>query len=135
MEERDYIFNNSEAPIHVFIGLDGREVSAEELHFVWKSRNFKPEGYNSWYSDRMYESNPEKFRSSVVAVWPYIPDRQFFDCTEPEDVNKFLNLYLGRDVELTAILMAVNASTGYPYWMFIWEENSDNTDIAGGEVE
>lgn len=121
-----YIDYQSLSPLHVFIGIDGEEVGANDLHFVWKSCDFKQDGVHSEYSDRMFERNPEKFRESVAKVWPYMPERQFFDCVEPEDVNKFLNNYLGMDVKLTAIMMALNVSTGYPYWLFIWEEVSYN---------
>lgn len=120
--DREYISWYGESPPLSFYNLDGEEVSAKDLHFVWKSENYKRVGSKSEYSDRMFESDSVKFRNSVAKVWPTMPDRQFFHCTEPADINEFLNLYLGKGVKLTAILMGYNASTDYPYWMFIWEE-------------
>lgn len=122
VHREQYCVDGSGCAIPTFIGWDGELVDVRTEHFVWKSEKFRKEGFKSAYSDRLYEQDSSKFRASVAAVWPSMPERQFFHCVEPEDVNKFLNLYMSREVTLTAIMMGYNKSTDYPFWIFFWEE-------------
>ena len=95
-----------------FVGLDGRPVarSPHEYHYsydefvLFRSRSFRPES----------------------------PESQSFSRMSSKDAEKFLSLYVGRPVELTAVLQGCNASDGNPYWVFFYKEKNA-TPIAKGE--
>ena len=78
---------------------------------------------DSWvYSDRMLQWDRKAFENAVHKVWPTKSENQMFYDRKPEDLNKFLNLYFGKDVTLTAVLQGCNISNGYPYWIFAYRE-------------
>jgi hypothetical protein len=110
-------------------GLNGEPVERSPLLFPYSYDEFviyKTEEYettdSSVYSDRMKQWDGEAFKKACATVWPENPSCQSFHSRSPEDINKFLNLYLNKEVKLTAILQGCNASNGYPYWLFVFKE-------------
>lgn len=86
---------------------------------VWDNGYCKEKSH-SLYSDRMWQWNYEKFDKCCEMVFGN-SGQMFYDRT-PEDINSFINLYLGKEVRLTAILQGCNVSTGFPYWVFVYEK-------------
>lgn len=74
------------------------------------------------YSDRMLQWDRKTFSKAVREVWPDKPEGQMFSGKKPEDINRFLCLYFGKEVRLTAVLQGCNVGNGYPYWIFAYKE-------------
>lgn len=72
------------------------------------------------YSDRLWEWDSKKYNKCCREVFGN--QGQFFSNRKPEDIERFLSLYFGKEVKLTAILQGCNAGNGYPYWVFLYEE-------------
>lgn len=72
------------------------------------------------YSDRMYQWNPDKYNMCALEVFG--DTGQFFYNRSNEDIEKFISMYLGYKVVLLAVHVEDNASNGYPYWVFLYEE-------------
>jgi len=75
------------------------------------------------YSDRLYQWDYKKFNSCCQEVFG--DTGQYFDNRKPEDIERFLSLYLGTNVKLTAIQKECNVSSGFPLWVFFYEQNND----------
>lgn len=88
---------------------------------VFKSRRFEKTDCMV-YHDRMMQWSGSAFAKAVCEVWPDKPQSQMFSGKRPADINRFLNLYFGKEVELTAVLQGCNVSNGYPYWIFAYKE-------------
>ena len=86
---------------------------------LYKSPDYKDVNYCTEYSDRLYKRNWKKFNECCEAVFGN--HGQLFDERSPEDINKFLNMYLEYPVKLTAVLNCCNQSSGFPYFCFIYE--------------
>jgi hypothetical protein len=71
------------------------------------------------YSDRLMQWDYDKFNRCCMNVWEN--QGQYFDNRQPKDIEKFLSLYLGKDINLTLMLEGCNVSNGYPYWVFFYE--------------
>jgi len=78
---------------------------------------------NAVYSDRLYQWDYKKFNSCCQEVFG--DTGQYFDNRKPEDIERFLSLYLGTNVKLTAIQKECNVSSGFPLWVFFYEQNND----------
>jgi hypothetical protein len=74
---------------------------------------------NAVYSDRLYQWDYQKYDECFKTVWGNTG--QYFNGRSSSDIEKFLCLYLGKSVELTAVVEGCNASSGYPYWVFFFE--------------
>lgn len=85
----------------------------------WKSPDYKKEGSLCEYSDRLMRRNWDKFNKCCKEVWGNMG--QYFDNRTPEEINKFLDMYLEHPVKLTAVVQCCNQSSGFPYWCFIFE--------------
>lgn len=73
------------------------------------------ESKHSAHSDRLWQSNPEKFDECRMKVFDN--HSQYFD--EPsEKIEQFLCEYLQKKITLVRIVRYINASSGYPYWRF-----------------
>jgi len=88
---------------------------------IYKSKDFDYHD-NMDYSDRLLQWNRDAFGKAATTVWPDKFESQSFSNRSPEDINRFLNLYFGKEVKLTAILQGCNCSSGYPYWIFAYKE-------------
>lgn len=116
----DYILNND------YKDLNGNRIKRTPISypynydtFVQWSNNYNKGKSHSVYSDRMFSWNSKKFDECCMKIWGNT-GQCFYDRT-PEKINEFLNLYLDKEVILTAILQGCNQSTGYSYWCFIYE--------------
>lgn len=74
------------------------------------------------YHDRMLSWDREAFSRAVREVWPDMPQSHIFSGKQPEEINRFLDLYFGRKTKLTAVLQGCNQSSGYPHWIFAYKE-------------
>lgn len=115
----------------MYIDLEGKEIKrTPECHpydydsfVLWKGEYHKEFSHVA-HSDRLYEWDSKKFDSCCKKVFGNTG--QLFNKRSPKKINKFLNMYLGKEVVLTAILQCCNQSTGFPYWCFLYED-SDNS--------
>lgn len=117
-----------------YLGLDGKPVKrtpwtdpySYDEFVLHKSKDFN-EITTYWvYSDRLMEWNYERFESACEAVW-HNRGQLFYNRT-PKDINKFLNLYFGKEVGLTAVVQGCNGSNGCPYWIFGYEAYYDDPE-------
>lgn len=96
-----------------------------DQHVIWKSEDFdKTKVYSAEYSDRMLEWNREKFARCTQEVFKN--QSQYFDNRKPKDIEKFLIKYFEHNLKLVAIEKCCNFSTGYPIWIFYFEDLSNN---------
>ena len=129
---RHYTIDHNGKPVPYLIGWDGERITrtpsshpyAYDAHFTWKSERFETTDH-AVYSDRLFQWNSNKFDASVTAVWPENPGGQMFYSRNPVDIQRFLCLYFGKDVELTGVLQGCNVSNGYPYWIFAYRDIPD----------
>lgn len=112
-----------------YVGLDGKPVKCTPWTDPYSYDEFvlfKADDFNamdSWvYSDRMLQWNRKEFEDAVHEVWPKKTGSQMFYNRKPEDITRFLSLYFGKEVKLTAVLQGCNVSNGYPYWIFAYRE-------------
>ena len=96
-----------------------------DQHVIWKSKEFdKNKIYSAEYSDRMMEWDREKFARCTEEV--FHNQKQCFDNRKPKDVEKFLIKYFEYNLKLVAIEKCCNFPTGYPIWIFHYEDLSNN---------
>ncbi len=109
----------------IYVGLDGRPVErppykyhySYDEYVVFKDPSFTCSDSMD-YSDRLWEYDPSRFRAAAAQVWPDKPHGQMFRDRKPADVQRFLSLYFGTPVKLTAVLQGCNKGNGNPYWVF-----------------
>ena len=78
---------------------------------------------NSVYSDRLYGWDSKKFNEVCINIWGN-QGQCFYSDRQPEDVEKFLRLVINNEnIVLKRILRYENASNGYPYWRFDFNNN------------
>ncbi len=113
----------------LYVGLDGRPVEhppydypySYDAYVTYKHKSFRPTDHMD-YSDRLWEFDPPKFRAAAAQVWPDTPHSQMFRDRKPADVERFLSLYFGKPVKLTAVLQGCNRGNGNPYWVFAYRD-------------
>lgn len=113
----------------MYIDLSGNQVKrtprthpySYDEFVLYKSERFDPMDCMV-YHDRMLQWDRSAFSMAVRKVWPDKPHGQMFHGKKPEDINRFLNLYFGKKVELTAVLQGCNVGNGFPYWVFAYKE-------------
>jgi hypothetical protein len=111
-----------------YIGFDGKPITrtkekypySYEPYFIWKKDNFKNGNNQTVYSDRLFQWDSKKFNECSEKVWKN--SGQYFDNRNPSDIEKFLSLYYGEDIELTGIMQCCNLSNGYPIWIFLFND-------------
>lgn len=87
---------------------------------LWKDEDYNEQNTISVYSDRLMHWDFEKFNECCQKV--FNNTGQYFNNRAPWDIEKFLSLYLEKEIKLTAIEESCNVSSGYPYWIFYYEE-------------
>lgn len=92
-------------------------------YVTYKAKDFDESKAFGMYSDRMSGYGREKYNAACQQVWGN--QSQSFDSRTPEDIERFLCIYLDKTVKLTAIVKGCNASSGFPYWAFLYEEVND----------
>lgn len=116
----------------LYLDLDGKPIErTPETHpysyqefVVHKSQSFKKTD-NMVYHDRLLQWNRKAFSDAVREVWPEMPESQMFYGKKPEDIERFLSLYFGEEVNLTAVLQGCNVGNGFPYWVFAYTEKEE----------
>ena len=79
------------------------------------------ESNSSVYSDRMWQWNPKKFDSSCKQIFGNC-SQYFYENRTPEQIEKFLRIYLKKKITLVRITRHKNVSNGYPLWLFDYHE-------------
>jgi len=120
------------------VDLDGVPVRRNKFDFpysydpfvVW-ARNFDKLNSDCVYSDRLMQWDMNKFNECCKKAFGDM--RQGFTSRNPYDIQSFLSDYLGRNIQLTAIMEGCNVSSGYPYWIFFYdkEERKPKYTIIG----
>lgn len=72
------------------------------------------------YSDRLYQWNPKKYNELRKKHFNDIA--QLWDNSDIEKIEDFLSDYFEKKVKLLKVLRGENQSTGYPYWVFGYDE-------------
>ena len=107
--------------------IHGREVKRYRCKYpysydpycIYKSNNWTPDDVVN-YSDRLMQWDYDKFTKCMKMIWGENCG-QYFNNKEPKDIEKFLNLYYAKNIELTGIEQGCNVATGYPYWIFYYK--------------
>lgn len=87
----------------------------------WKKEgNNDIEKESAVYSDRLWEWDHEKYNKCCQKVFG--DNRQYFNSSNPDEIEKFLSLYFEKEVTLIAIVKGCNQSSGFPYWIFFYKE-------------
>lgn len=94
-------------------------------YIIWKGDYKGLETTSVVYSDRLAQWDTKKFNECCEKVFK--DKRQSFHSRKPADVEKFLTMYFGEKIKLTAIEQGCNVATGYPYWVFYYEEIKEET--------
>ena len=121
-----YIYGEEIKP--QFVDLDGNEIKRNPFshpynydeYVIWKDEDFDKEKYSAVYSDRLWQWNYEKYNKCCQTVFKN--KGQMFDNREPKEIEEFLIMYFDKKIKLTAVIKGCNLSTGYPYWIFIYED-------------
>lgn len=110
-----------------YVGIDGEPVkrTKEEYPYSYDSYVVWEEDYNKTtnnavYSDRLIQWDYDKFNKCCRNIWGN--ERQYFNDRSPKDIGKFLSLYFDKEVKLTVIMEGCNFASGYPYWIFYYED-------------
>lgn len=118
---------------NVLYNLDGNVVERTPLshpynyeeYVVWKSNDFQKDShYSAVYSDRLYQWDASKYDRCREEVFG--EHSQSWDGKKPSDIERFLSIYLQTKVKLQAIVKGCNAAYGSPYWVFFYEEDSND---------
>lgn len=125
----EYLVGSDGRPIQHLIGWDGKRIErtpsshpySYDAYFTWRSDRFETTD-RAAYSDRLFQWDSNRFNKSVAAVWPEDPIGQMFYSRQHTDIQRFLCLYFGKDIELTGVLQGCNVGNGYPYWVFAYRE-------------
>jgi len=112
---------------HRYVDLDGYPVSktkekypySYDPYVVWKG-DYDKNRDGATYSDRLLQWDYDKYNRCCREVWKN--ERQSFSERNPKDIEKFLSLYFGKEIELTVLMEGCNVSNGYPYWVFIYRD-------------
>lgn len=73
------------------------------------------------YSDRLVQWDYEKYMTCAKTIQAESTNNKF-DINDPKQTEKFLSLYYGKQVTLTAIVEGCNVSNGYPYWILYFRD-------------
>ncbi len=95
------------------LGLDFGRYRLDKIQFVGDPLN---DNINTIYSDRMYSWDGKKYNACCMNV--FNNKGQWFNQRSKEDIEKFLSLYLKKEVQIFLIASIENRSTGYPTWRF-----------------
>ena len=90
-------------------------------YVVWKSDDFDINNYHVAYSDRLKEFDGLRYENCCSEIFQNKKQR-FEYGRNHKAINDFLNLYFEKEVKLTAVMQGCNQWNGYPYWIFLYEE-------------
>lgn len=111
-----------------FINLNGRPIERTPFshpynydeYVCWIDESFNRDKCEAVYSDRLYQWDYEKYHKCCKEVFKN--QAQYFDKRNPEEIEEFLSMYFEKNIKLTAVVQGCNQATGYPYWVFFYEE-------------
>ena len=112
-----------------FICLNGKPIErtpneypySYDTFIIWKIDGYtEKEKQRTVYSDRLFSWDNEKFSKTYKSIWG-TSSRYFYD-KNIEDIEKFLRVYLKKEINLTLVAQGCNCSTGEPFWMFNYKE-------------
>lgn len=111
-----------------FVDLDGNEIKRNPFshpynydeYVIWKDEDFDKEKYSAVYSDRLYQWDWEKYNRCCQEVFGN--QGQMFYQRKPKEIERFLSMYFDKEIKLTAVMQGCNQSSGFPYWIFLYEE-------------
>lgn len=121
-EHRDRLYDSR------FLDLNGKPIKRTPFshpynydeYVIWKDENFNKEKYSAVYSDRLYQWDWEKYNRCCQEVFEN--QGQMFYQREPKEIERFLSMYFDKEIKLTAVMQGCNQSSGFPYWIFLYEE-------------
>ena len=90
-------------------------------YVIWKDETFDAKNHSAVYSDRLMQWDYTKFTKCCKEVFKN--ESQLFSQRDPKEIEKFLCMYFDKKVRLTAITQGCNQASGFPYWVFYFEEN------------
>ena len=96
-------------------------------YLLWR-KDYHKDKSQTVYSDRLFQWDSEKYNKCCEEIFGN--HGQYFDDRNPEDINKFLNKYLGKEVKLTAVLQSCDGSTRYPVQKFVYEECEEDVQYV-----
>lgn len=121
-------YNDWYEPIKELTDIHGRPIEKTPRSYPYSFDTYCVFKSNEWssmdsgdYSDRLLQWDSKKFATCMKEVWGERAG-QYFDNKEPKDIEKFLSLYHGKNLELTGIEKACNQWNGYPYWIFYYKD-------------
>lgn len=79
------------------------------------------ESNSSVYSDRMYQWDSNKFNTCCKKIFGN-ESQYFYSNRTVEQIEKFLRLYLKKNITLVRITRHTNVSNGFPLWLFDYYE-------------
>jgi len=110
-----------------YADLDGNEVKRNPItnpynfdeYVEWQSGYQKDN--SAVYSDRLWQWDSQKYDKCCQEVFKNTG--QMFSGRNPEGIQRFLSIYFDKEIRLTAILRGCNQWSGFPYWVFCYEES------------
>ena len=110
-----------------YVDLDGKPIERTPIthpynfddYVEWKSGFTK--GDSAVYSDRLYQWDSKKYDECYNEIFK--KSGQYFNSNNPSGIEKFLSMYFGKEITLTAILRGCNQASGFPYWVFYYVEH------------
>lgn len=111
----------------VFLDINGNPIKRTpsthpynyDEYVVWKEKGCDIKNSSAVYSDRLYQWDSKKFNECCEKVGQI---GQYFHSTSRPKIQEFLSLYFEKEIKLTAIIQGCNQSSGFPYWVFCYEE-------------
>lgn len=88
-------------------------------YLIWKSACDIKNSHRV-YSDRLFQWNPKTYNKCCQEIFQNT--KQDFSRRNPKDIERFLSMYFEKEIKLTAITCGCNQSSGYPYWVFFYDE-------------
>jgi hypothetical protein len=128
-QDDDFIYRNGYAFPKAFGSTAGEVRTPEESSYGYgchvyrgEVKVFKGLQYSSDYDDRLRQSYPGKWEEARAALTAGLPGGAVSYATVPqENLDGFLSVLYGHRVTCVQVLRGTNASSGYPYYIFITE--------------
>lgn len=116
-----------------FVDLNGKPIERDpweypysyDTYVLWRG-DYNKKKAHFVYSDRMFSWDSKKFNECLEKV--FSNKGQDFSSRPPKKIEKFLSLYFDKEIKLTAILQGCNHSSGFPLWVFVYENVEENND-------
>ena len=89
-----------------------------EEYVIWKGE-YDTQNSDAVCSDRLLQWDYEKYQRCCNAIFGNTG--QMFNDREPKQIEQFLSLYFEQKIKLTAIMQGCNHASGFPYWVFFYE--------------